>query len=634
MDRGNRGLMSESARPLPPADASPAGDPPADDQERRERQVCAEQVRMLFSGVPATFLASAFNACLLAFVQWGVIAAPVVSGWLAYILLVMAGRSCVAYLYARAPEADRIDGARRWELRFAVGTALTGLAWGAAGSLLYAVDSSLHQVFLAFVVGGMAASGAAVLFPRLSVVVPYVVFALIPTSVPYFLSDDAMHRTMGAMVILYMLILLASAIRTNRTLHIALGLRYDNEGLIRSLRAEIDQRRQTEAALKQSEAQLLQSQKMEAVGKLTGGIAHEFNNILQVIKGYCYFLLPGLAQQEALRRDVEGIEQSADRAADLTKQLLAFSRRQVIMPRVLDLNAIIVEQHRMLDRLIGESIKLGVELAPDLPRVKADPAQIGQVVLNLVNNARDAMPTGGRLAIATARLILSEGAPGEYRGIPRGVYAMVTVRDTGCGMPPEIVERIFEPFFTTKEVGKGTGLGLSTVYGLIAQIGGYIRVASRPGQGTCFTILLPAVVQTTDDLGLEKPSDGPLTGSETILLAEDEPAVRQVLQTALRAKGYRVLEAENGQAALRLCQSHVGPVHLAVVDLVMPEMGGRDLVRHLIVRYPNLKVLYMSGYTDQPVDLQEQPDLIKAFLQKPFPPDVLLRAVRELLDVS
>jgi len=736
-----------------------AGNPSTDDTERRERQVCAEQVRMLFSGVLATFLASIFNACLLVFVQREIIAPPMVYGWLAYFMLVMTGRTILAYFYWRAPEADRVEGASRWEFYFALGAALSGLAWGGAGSLLYAPDSLFHQVFLVFVVGGMAAGGAAILFPRLSVAIPFLVFTLVPTLVPYFLSDDTLHRTMGTMLILYLLILLASTIRTNRTLHIALGLRYDNEGLIRNLRAEIDQRRQaevalresetryrhlvnsavdviftvrkdavinslspsftttlgwdvsewvgrafppiiypddlaaamryfalglagtahqtfelrilaksgayvpmefvltpqhagdaivgvfgfarditerkqTEAALKQSEEQLLQSQKMEAVGKLAGGIAHEFNNILQVIKGYCYFLLPELAQQESLRKDVEGIEQSADRAAGLTNQLLAFSRRQVIMPRVLDLNAIIVEQHRMLDRLIGESIKLEVELAPDLPRVKADPAQIGQVLLNLVNNARDAMPSGGVLTIATANRLLRGDRDAEYPGIPQGVYATLKVRDTGCGMPPAVLERIFEPFFTTKEVGKGTGLGLSTVYGLIAQIGGHIRVTSRPGQGTCFTILLPAVRQVVDDLGMEKPSDGPLTGTETILLAEDESAVRQVLHAALGAKGYQVLEAENGQAALQVCRDHAGPIHLAIVDLVMPMLGGQGLVRQLAPRYPNLKILYMSGYTDQPVDLQELPDVKKAFLQKPFSSEVLLRTVRGLLDES
>ena len=398
------------------------------------------------------------------------------------------------------------------------------------------------------------------------------------------------------------------------------------------LQREVDEHARAQAALKQSEEQLLQSQKMEAVGKLAGGIAHEFNNLLQMIKGYCYFLLPGVAQQESLRKDVEGIEQSADRAANLTNQLLAFSRRQVILPRVLDLNAIVMEQHRLLDRVIGVDIKLVIDLAPELLRVKADPTQIGQVLLNLVNNARDAMPNGGVLTITTANRFLQGSGDEGYPGIPRGSYVMLAVRDSGCGMSPEIVERIFEPFFTTKEVGKGTGLGLSMVYGLIAQSGGHIRVVSRPGQGTLMTILLPAMAQVLETAGLAKPSSGPLTGTETILIAEDEPAVRKLLQATLRAKGYQVLEAEDGQAALRVCRDHAGPVHLAVVDLVMPEMGGRDLVRKLVLRYPNLKVLYMSGYTDQPLDLEELPDSRKAFLLKPFASEDLLRILRDLLD--
>ncbi|MBM4133642.1 MAG: response regulator [Nitrospira sp.] len=398
------------------------------------------------------------------------------------------------------------------------------------------------------------------------------------------------------------------------------------------LQREIDERMQAETALKQSQEQLLQSQKMEAVGKLAGGIAHEFNNLLQMIKGYCYFLLPELAKQESLRKDVEGIEQSADRAAALTSQLLAFSRRQVILPRILDLNAIVMEQHRLLARLIGVDIELVVDLAPELLRVKADPTQIGQVLLNLVNNARDAMPNGGVLTITTANRVLQENGDEEYPEIPCGVYAMLAVRDTGCGMSPEVAERIFEPFFTTKEVGKGTGLGLSMVYGLIAQSGGHIRVVSRPGQGTLMTILLPAVAQNLEAAGSSPPPAGPLTGTETILIAEDEPAVRKLLQAALGAKGYRVLQAENGQAALRVCRDHAGPIHLAVVDLVMPEMGGRELARKLVLRYPNLKILYMSGYTDQPLDLEELPDSRKAFLLKPFASEDLLRILRDLLD--
>ncbi len=614
--------------------------------QSRASQVFADQVQVLYRGARDASLVTVVNGLFIAYIQRDVIPSTILFPCIAYLLLVALGRIGLAYRYWQA--ADRVETAPLWHRRYVVATGFLGLGWGAAGALLFPVESVAHQMFLVFVLAGMVSGAAAYLPASKPAFLSFVLPLLVPLTLRLLTMGDEVHLFMGIMAVLYGAALWATAWRTHVTIVASLNLRHENRELIAyltdakekadrlnaDLTAEIDQRRQTEAALKQSEEQLLQSQKMEAVGKLAGGIAHEFNNILQVIKGYCYFLLPGLAQQEALRRDVEGIEQSADRAAGLTNQLLAFSRRQVILPRVLDLNAVVVEQHRMLDRLIGESIKLSVELAPDLPRVKADPAQIGQVVLNLVNNARDAMQAGGRLAIATAQVTLSDKAPEEYRGIPRGTYAMITVRDTGCGMPPEIVERIFEPFFTTKEVGKGTGLGLSTVYGLIAQIGGYIRVASRPGQGTCFTILLPAVVQAVDDLGMEKPADGPLMGTETILLAEDEPAVRQVLHAALRAKGYQVLEAEDGQAALQVCRDHAGPIHLAVVDLVMPMLGGQGLVRHLAPRYPNLKILYMSGYTDQPVDLHELPAASKAFLQKPFSSEVLLRAVRGLLDAS
>nr|MBI3611828.1 response regulator [Nitrospirota bacterium] len=616
--------------PEPPA--SPSVSPVPADQDLRERHVYFEQVNLLYQASRETFLASTINACFLAYVQHEVIASSIVYGWLGYMMLTTVGRLMLVQWYWQAPRPKREAAARRWDRLYLAGTALSALGWGGAGWWLFPDASPAHQAFLAFVVGGMSAAATAVLAPRRLSMITYIGIILVPTAVRFWSVGDAIHQVMGVMTGLYLLVLLGTGARVHRTIRHSLELRYDNEGLIRKMQAEIDHRRQTESALKQSEEQLLQSQKMEAVGKLAGGIAHEFNNILQVIKGYCYFLLPEVSKQEALRRDVEGIDESVDRAAGLTNQLLAFSRRQVIIPRVLDLNAIVVEHHRMLDRLIGESITLEVALAPDLPRVKADPAQIGQVLLNLVNNARDAMPKGGVATIATSQLTLRENAGEAYPGIPRGAYTVLTVRDTGCGMPPEVMERIFEPFFTTKEVGKGTGLGLSTVYGLIAQIGGHIRVASQPRQGTRFTILLPAVEQAAETAGPERPATDLLTGSDTILLVEDEPEVRKLLAATLRAKGYQVLEAEDGQAALRLCHGHVGPVHLAAVDLVMPEMGGRDLIRHLIVRYPNLKVLYMSGYTDEPVDLQELPDSIKAFMQKPFSSEVLLRTVRDLLD--
>lgn len=612
--------------------------------EARRPYIFADQVQVLYRGARDASLVTVVNGIFIAYIQRDVVPSFILLPCIAYLLVTALGRVGLAYRYWHA--TDRMEAASRWHRRYVVATGLLGVGWGAAGALLFPLESVAHQMFLIFVLAGMVSGAAAYLPASQPAFLSFVLPLLLPLTLRLLTMGDEVHLFMGFMAVLYGVALWATAWRTHVTIVTSLNLRHENRELIayltdakekadrlnEDLTAEVAQRRQAEAALKQSEEQLRQSQKMEAIGQLAGGIAHEFNNLLQVIKGYCYFLLPGLAGQESLLKDVEGIERSADRAAALTSQLLAFSRRQVLLPRVLDLNAVVAEQHLMLERLIGESIKLEVELTPDLPRVKADPAQIGQVLLNLVNNARDAMPTGGRLTITTAHLHLEGGADDVYRGFPRGAYAKLTVGDTGCGMPPEVLDRIFEPFFTTKEVGEGTGLGLSMVYGLITQMGGYTRVASRPGQGSRFTILLPAVDQAVAESSPEQPEAGPLTGTETILVAEDEPAVRQVVQAALRSKGYRVLEAEHGRAALTVCRSHGGPIHLAVVDLVMPELGGRDLVRELALRYPNLKVLYMSGYTDQPVELQESPAVRMAFLQKPFSSDLLLRTVQDLLD--
>ncbi|MDE3118798.1 MAG: hypothetical protein KGL03_07260, partial [Nitrospirota bacterium] len=516
--------LADEAMPVIPASRAP--------------QIFADQVEVLFRGARDASLVTVVNGAFIAYIQRDVVPSFFLYPCIVYLLLVALGRICLASRYWRA--TDRMDEAPRWHRRYVVVTGLLGIGWGAAGSLLFPVESIAHQMFLVFVLAGMVSGAAAYLPASKPAFLSFALPLLVPLTLRLLTMGDEVHLFMGIMAVLYGAALWATAWRTHVTIVASLNLRHENRELIayltdakekaeelnEELRAEIDQRRQAEAALKQSEEQLLQSQKMEAVGKLAGGIAHEFNNILQVIKGYCYFLLPALAQQEPLRQEVEGIEQSADRAATLTSQLLAFSRRQVIVSRVLDLNAVIAEQSRMLNRLIGESVTLEVNLARELPRVKADPAQIGQVLLNLVNNARDAMPTGGLLTMTTSHLMLQGSRDDkEYAEIPPGSYAMVSVRDTGCGMSPEVLERIFEPFFTTKELGKGTGLGLSTVYGLIAQIGGHIRVASQPGQGTCVTILLPEVGQVLDELASQTSAVGLLTGTETVLIAEDEPAV-------------------------------------------------------------------------------------------------------------
>jgi PAS domain S-box-containing protein len=379
--------------------------------------------------------------------------------------------------------------------------------------------------------------------------------------------------------------------------------------------------------------QLRQSQKMEAIGKLAGGVAHDFNNLLTVIHGYSELLLDNLDQNSRLRQDVLEIMNASDRASSLTQQLLAFSRKQVLQPKVLDLNVHVSSVDKMLRRMIGENIELTSLLAKDLKRIKADPGQIEQVIFNLAINAKDAMPNGGKLTIETANVILDESYARSRIGVTPGHYVMLSVSDTGMGMRPEVKEQIFEPFFTTKEKGKGTGLGLSTVYGIIQQSSGNIWVYSEPGVGTTFKVYLPTIEEGTESL---KPTSIPTEskqGFETILLVEDEEMVRKLARTVLQKNGYTVLEASNGEEALRIVQGQNGnPIHLMVTDVVMPGMSGRQLADRLLPLRPEMKVLYMSGYTDDAIVHHGVLDPGIAYIQKPFAPDALASKVRQILD--
>jgi PAS domain S-box-containing protein len=401
-------------------------------------------------------------------------------------------------------------------------------------------------------------------------------------------------------------------------------------GVIATVR-DVTERRLAEEALRHSEERLRQAQKMEAVGRLAGGIAHDFNNLLTVITGRGELLLRRLPAEDAARRDIELIKKTAERAGLLTKQLLAFSRKQMLQPKVLDLNGIVAGVAQMLQRLIGEDIDLVTLLDPNLGAVRADPAQVEQIILNLAVNARDAMPQGGRLVIETTNIDLDPAFAAANPGIAPGPSVLLQVSDTGSGMTPEVQAHIFEPFFTTKEVGKGTGLGLATVYGIVKQHEGSIAVESAPGEGTRFRIYLSQVDETPERIEPGAPAGRAPTGSETVLLVEDEDGLRELARDILTSAGYKVLAASGAAEALEVARRHGGPIHLLLTDVVMPQMSGRDLVERLSPEHPEMKTLYMSGYTADAIVHHGVLDPGTMLLPKPFTPDALTRKVREVL---
>jgi PAS domain S-box-containing protein len=398
------------------------------------------------------------------------------------------------------------------------------------------------------------------------------------------------------------------------------------------LNQDVTEQRAAEDALRRSEEQLRQAQKMEAVGQLAGGIAHDFNNLLTAILSYCELLLEEIRQGDPIRGDIEQIRQAGQRAAGLTRQLLAFSRRQVLQPKVLSLNAVVESTEGMLRRLIGADIVLEIRSDPALWHVLADPGQIEQVLVNLVVNARDAMPRGGRILVATGNLELKADSPMRGNGVRPGMYVSLLVRDTGAGIDPAHHARIFEPFFTTKEPGKGTGLGLSTVYGIVQQSGGHVTVESTPGEGAAFTVLLPRHLGGEPATASRADRRRLPGGTETLLLVEDEAAVRSSARRLLERQGYTVLEARHGGDALRIVEESRRQIDLVVTDLVMPEMGGKELAERLRAHRPGLKVLFMSGYTEKAIASGGVMPPNTGFVEKPFTVEQLMRRLREILD--
>ncbi|MBX7218987.1 MAG: response regulator [Blastocatellia bacterium] len=382
---------------------------------------------------------------------------------------------------------------------------------------------------------------------------------------------------------------------------------------------------------KKLEEQLRQSQKLEAIGRLAGGVAHDFNNLLTVIISHSEQVVNLPEISPSIRKSVQAIREAGDRAAALTRQLLGFSRQTMLQPRVLDLNSIIANTAKMLVRLIGEDIQISTVLDPNLKPVKVDPTQLDQILINLAVNARDAMPYGGKLSIETANILFQEDATSSHLDCKAGLYVMLAITDTGCGMPPEILAHIFEPFFTTKEVGKGTGLGLAMVFGIVKQSEGTIHVYSEPGQGTTFKIYFPAMAAQAG-LPIPETNEEEGLGSETILLIEDDEGVRQLVLTSLELYGYKVLAAQDGQEAFRIANAQAEPIDLVLTDIVMPHLNGPQVAKQLKMQFPHLKVLFMSGYTDDTVIRHGLLEAQVAFIQKPFTPLSLTQKIRQVLD--
>ena len=409
----------------------------------------------------------------------------------------------------------------------------------------------------------------------------------------------------------------------------------DDEGNplgMRGVTTDITASKEAERARAQLEEQLRQAQKIDSIGRLAGGVAHDFNNILTAISGYADLMLLELTPGDPLRSSVTEIRRAGERAAELTRQLLAFSRRQLLQPRVLALNSLIADSIRMLKRLLGEDIELVTLLDPDLGQVKADAGQMDQVILNLALNARDAMPQGGRLTLETRNVILQEEYAQKHFSLQPGSYILLAVSDIGCGMDAQTLSHIFEPFFTTKEPGKGTGLGLSTVYGIVQQSGGSIWVYSEPSRGTTFKIYLPRIKESVAEAEEKRAEPESPRGSETILVVEDDEVVRKLTCQALRRYGYLVVEAANGGEALLSCERHPETIPLMITDVVMPQISGPELAARLRQLHPEIHVLYMSGYTEDAVVRHGLLDEAFSFLQKPFTPSALVHKVRDILD--
>jgi signal transduction histidine kinase len=558
----------------------------------------------------------------------------------------------IARRWHALPARSDVSG---WRTAFAVGLGLTGAGWGAAGILLYPAAHLPNQVFLVFVLGGMMLGASLLLAPRPEAFLAFLIPTGLGPAIRLFLEGDKTHAAMGLLAVVFTLAILTTTGRIYRMVETSLRLQIENQDLVEDLRsanhataalnqalelrvqertAELyqsaQQLRAEIAHREQAEEELLRARKLESLGVLAGGIAHDFNNFLTVVQGNIEVAKAQLNQQEAAQEFLDQAASACQRAKFLSSQLLTFAKGGAPVQRVVSIAELVTDAVQLART--GSPVAIEVTIAEDLWSAKVDPGQIGQVLMNLAVNSRDAMPQGGKLTIETSNVQLDETYTAHHAHCKPGRYVKLAISDNGCGMTPDIRAHIFEPYFTTKGLGKGAGLGLATVYGIIKQSGGNVDIYTEPGLGTTFKIYFPIVEEPLQPLPLGQSAAPVKDGTETVLLVEDESAVRAIALLALQARGYTVVQAESGDRAAEIIDKRQGHIDLLVTDVVMPGTSGRRLAEALQVRFPDLKVLYVSGYTDDSVIRHGILRAEVAFLQKPYTPLALARKVREVLD--
>jgi signal transduction histidine kinase len=597
--------------------------------------VRGEQIRTLYRQSAPLLFANLANACIVVVTLYDARLSQTLFAWLSAMGVMTVGRLELLRRYRRSrPKAEEIA---KWGRFFVVGSGCAGVLWGAAGALFFDPNDLLAQVLVPFVIGGMGAGAAATLSCYMPAFGAYFVPSVTPLAFCMFAAGDRVHLAMGIMMLVYALGLFGVARITHRAITRAFSVSFENDALLERLSAvrmrlehsnwTLEQRVEERTAELQRQAETLRTaQRMEAVGRLAGGVAHDFNNLLTVVVTNASSLATDPRLAPGLRSEIDEIRGAADRGTELVRQLLAFSRRERVKEQIMDLNECVVETERLFRRLIGEHVRVELVLATSVLPVRGDPGQLQQVLINLVTNARDAMPDGGELAIETATQTLR-----EHAALPDGEYVSLTVKDTGIGMAPDTVRHAFEPFFTTKEDRNGTGLGLSSVYAIVNRGGGHVSVESTPGKGSRFCVYLPR------ERGALSPRPTPVSLAPstsrraTVLLAEDEPNVRNATARVLKRAGHELLLAEDGLRALEVARAHPGVIDVLVTDVVMARMGGPELARQLLEQRPSLRVLFISGYSWNEDLPDSDPVRGIAYLKKPFSPPELNQKLADLL---